>query len=219
MPQQHGQPPRPVPDSAPLRSAPVAAGRACGDASSHEILSASDARRAIRRLAHEVLEARKGAGNLVLVGIRTGGEPLAHQLADAIRQIEDVEPPLGLLDITLYRDDLGARGGQPVVRETRIPFDITGRDVLLVDDVLFTGRTIRAALNALMDFGRPARVQLAVLVDRGHRELPIRPDFVGKNIPTGPGDRVEVRFGDDRQVIGAFLFRAPEPSPAGGEQA
>ncbi|MDH5527751.1 MAG: bifunctional pyr operon transcriptional regulator/uracil phosphoribosyltransferase PyrR [Nitrospirota bacterium] len=176
-----------------------------GRSAAREILSADDAARALKRMAHEVLESGKGAGNLVLVGIRRGGEPLAHRLADAIQQIESVQPPIGLLDITLYRDDLGQRADQPEVRETRIPFDITGKDVLLVDDVLFTGRTISAALNALTDFGRPAHVLLAVLVDRGHRELPIRADFVGKNIPTSPGDRVEVRFGDDGTVLGATL--------------
>jgi pyrimidine operon attenuation protein/uracil phosphoribosyltransferase len=175
-------------------------------AAPRQVLGADEARRALRRLAHEVLESRNGSGGLVLVGIRTGGDHLAHELAGILAQIEGAGPPVGLLDITLYRDDLGTRLDQPEVRETRIDFDITGQDVLLVDDVLFTGRTIRAALNALMDFGRPARVLLAVLVDRGHRELPIRPDFVGKNIPTEAGDRVEVVFAPDTTLEGVVLF-------------
>jgi len=173
-----------------------------------QVLGPADAARALKRLAHEVIEARKGAENLVLVGIRSGGDHMARELAEIIHQIEGIEPPVGYLDITLYRDDLGAAPTQPVVRETRVDFDITGRDVLLVDDVLQTGRTIRAALNALMDFGRPARVLLAVLIDRGHRELPIRPDFVGKNIPTETGDRVEVHFTADDHLEGVRLYRA-----------
>jgi len=177
-------------------------------ATPRQVLGPADATRALRRLAHEVLEARKGAENLVLVGIRSGGDHLARELAGIIDQIEGVAPPVGYLDITLYRDDLAAAPTQPVVRETRVDFDITGRDVLLVDDVLQTGRTIRAALNALMDFGRPARVLLAVLVDRGHRELPIRPDFVGKNIPTEKGDQVAVLFTDDGNLTGVRLTRA-----------
>lgn len=180
-----------------------------------QVLGPADAGRALKRLAHEVLEARKGAENLVLVGIRSGGDHLARELAGIIDQIEGVAPPVGFLDITLYRDDLGAAPTQPVVRETRVDFDITGRDVLLVDDVLQTGRTIRAALNALMDFGRPARVLLAVLIDRGHRELPIRPDFVGKNIPTETGDRVEVHFTPDDRLEGVRLYRAGTGNAAG----
>ena len=171
-----------------------------------EILGKSDVERILKRLAHEILES-KGAERLALVGIRTGGDYLAHQLADLIRQIEGTEVPVGLLDITLYRDDLAEQALQPQVKETDIPFDMTGQDVLLVDDVLYTGRTIRAALNALMDFGRPARVMLGVLIDRGHRELPIRPDYVGKNIPTEAGDRVEVIFSDDHKAQSAVLFR------------
>jgi pyrimidine operon attenuation protein/uracil phosphoribosyltransferase len=170
-----------------------------------QVLGGADAQRALRRLAHEILESRKGAERLVLVGIRCGGDHLARELAEILGQIEGVRPPVGLLDTTLYRDDLGARADHPEVRETRIDFDITGRDVLLVDDVLYTGRTVRAALNALMDFGRPARVLLAVLIDRGHRELPVRPDFVGKNIPTEHGDRVEVRFTAEDRLEGVLL--------------
>jgi len=186
-------PPQPAPDRA-------------GSGFPRTVLGADDAHRALRRLAHEILESRKGAEPPVLVGIRTGGDHLARELAGILARIDGKEPPVGLLDITLYRDDLGDRLDQPELRETRIDFDITGRDVLLVDDVLFTGRTIRAALNALMDFGRPARVLLAVLVDRGHRELPIRPDFVGKNIPTEAGERVSLIVGDDHQVESVVLL-------------
>jgi len=194
-----------APTPEPSRPAPRAGAEPVGGPPPRQILGPADAHRALKRLAHEVIEARKGADGLVLVGIRTGGDHLAHELAAILGQIATA-PPVGLLDITLYRDDLGARLDQPEVKATRIDFDITGRDVLLVDDVLFTGRTIRAALNALMDFGRPARVLLAVLVDRGHRELPIRPDFVGKNIPTEAGDRVEVRFAPDTTVDGVVLY-------------
>lgn len=196
-----------APASEPHPAAPAGA-PVSPPAPPRQVLGPADSARALRRLAHEVIEARKGAENLVLVGIRSGGDHLARELGEIIARIEGVTPPLGYLDITLYRDDLGATPTQPVVRETRVDFDLTGRDVLLVDDVLQTGRTIRAALNALMDFGRPARVLLAVLVDRGHRELPIRPDFVGKNIPTETGDRVEVHFTPDDRLEGVRLYRA-----------
>jgi len=151
-------------------------------------------RRAVFRMAHEILEKNKGSQALCLVGIRTRGAVLAQRLAQAIKGIEGVEIPVGILDITLYRDDLTLIDVQPVVRETRIGFDIQDKKIVLIDDVLFTGRTIRAALNALADFGRPSVVQLAVLVDRGHRELPIRADFVGKNIPTSRSQNVQVVF-------------------------
>lgn len=176
-------------------------------ASERELFGEADVERMLKRIAHEVLESRRGAAGLALVGIRTGGDYLAQRLAEIIHQIEGAEVPVGLLDITLYRDDLGHRADHPEVRETHVPFDLAGRDVLLVDDVLYTGRTIRAALNALMDFGRPNRVLLAVLIDRGHRELPIRPDFVGKNIPTEATDQVEVRFSPEHTALGAFLSR------------
>jgi pyrimidine operon attenuation protein/uracil phosphoribosyltransferase len=196
-----------APPPEPSRPASGPGAGPVGDPPSRRILGPDDAQRALKRLAHEVVEARTGGPDgLVLVGIRTGGDHLAHELADILERLGAGRLPVGLLDITLYRDDLGARLDQPEVKETRIDFDITGRDVLLVDDVLFTGRTIRAALNALMDFGRPARVLLAVLVDRGHRELPIRPDFVGKNIPTEAGDRVEVVFAPDTRVEGVVLY-------------
>ena len=148
--------------------------------------------RAILRIAHEILEKNKDAENLALIGIRTRGVFLARRIAQEIKNIQGVEVPMGILDITLYRDDLTLVATQPVVRQTSIDFDINDRKIILVDDVFFTGRTIRAALDALVDFGRPAIIQLAVLVDRGHRELPIRADFVGKNIPTSKFQNVRV---------------------------
>ena len=157
-----------------------------------KIMSKEDIRRALMRIAHEILEKNKGAGNLCIVGIRTRGMALAERVNACIKQIEGKEVPFGVLDITLYRDDLTTIDTQPVVRETLIKFDISDKKVVLVDDVLFTGRTIRSALDALIDFGRPADIQLAVLIDRGHRELPIRPDYVGKNIPTSINQNVKV---------------------------
>ncbi|HOY09098.1 MAG TPA: bifunctional pyr operon transcriptional regulator/uracil phosphoribosyltransferase PyrR [Candidatus Omnitrophota bacterium] len=149
-------------------------------------------RRTIRRIAHEILEKNKGIENLCLVGIRTRGVVLAERIRRCIEEIEGRAISVGILDITLYRDDLTRVDTQPIVRETLIDFNISGKKIVLVDDVLFTGRTIRAALDALIDFGRPAQIQLAVLVDRGHRELPIRADYVGKNIPTSLEHNVRV---------------------------
>ncbi len=149
-------------------------------------------RRAILRISHEILEKNRGKENLCIVGIRTRGAILAERIQACIKQIEDYCVPLGILDITLYRDDLALVNKQPILRETLIDFDLTDKKIILVDDVLFTGRTIRAALDALIDFGRPSNIQLAVLVDRGHRELPIRADYVGKNIPTSLDQAVEV---------------------------
>jgi pyrimidine operon attenuation protein/uracil phosphoribosyltransferase len=169
------------------------------------VLDADDVRRALTRIAHEILERDKGADALVLVGIANRGDDLARRLATEIERIEGAPVPVGVLDITFYRDDIGLRAEAPEVHETRIDVDITGRTVVLVDDVLFTGRTIRAAMDALTDFGRPARIRLAVLVDRGHRELPIRADFVGKNVPTSRGDDVRVLVqeldGDDAVIM------------------
>src|SRR5580692_1656174 len=161
-----------------------------------KIMDQEAIRRAVLRMAHEILEKNKGVDHLALVGIRTRGVILAQRLRQAIKDIEGVDVPTGILDITLYRDDLTLIGSKPVVRETAIDFDITDLKVVLVDDVFFTGRTIRAGLNALVDFGRPAIIQLAVLVDRGHRELPIRSDFVGKNIPTTKAQNVQVILGE-----------------------
>jgi len=172
---------------------------------SGKLLDAEDVRRALTRIAHEILERDKGAGDLALVGIAKRGDHLARRLAEEIRRVDGVEVPVGVLDITFYRDDIGMKAEAPQVHETRIGFDINGRTVVLVDDVLFTGRTIRAAMDALMDFGRPERIQLAVLVDRGHRELPIRADYVGKNVPTHRADDVRVLVsevdGDDAVIV------------------
>ena len=169
------------------------------------LLEAGEIRRAVTRIAHEILERNKGAAGVALIGIAARGDDLARRLAAEIRRIEGVDVPVGSLDITFYRDDIGLRAEAPEVHETRIAFDIGDRAVVLVDDVLFTGRTIRAALDALVDFGRPRSIQLAVLVDRGHRELPIRPDYVGKNVPTRKDEEVAVRLvevdGEDAVVV------------------
>jgi len=157
------------------------------------VLDPDGVRRSLTRIAHEILERNRGAGDVVLVGIAARGDDLARRIAGELRRIEGVEAPVGVLDITFYRDDIGMRSEAPEVHETRIDFDVTGKTVVLVDDVLYTGRTIRAAMDALVDFGRPRSVQLAVLVDRGHRELPIRADFVGKNIPTRTDEQVRVQ--------------------------
>ncbi|NOZ25438.1 MAG: bifunctional pyr operon transcriptional regulator/uracil phosphoribosyltransferase PyrR [Nitrospirae bacterium] len=170
-----------------------------------DLLDSKDMDRTITRMAHEVLEKNRGVEGLCLVGIQRGGVHLAKRLAEKIKSIEGRDVPVGALDIALYRDDLNIRKEYPAVRKTDIPFEITGQVVVLVDDVLFTGRSIRAAMDALMDIGRPARIELAVLIDRGHRELPVRADFVGKNIPTSVGETVEVEFseeaGRDRVVL------------------
>ena len=172
-----------------------------------EVMDADRMSRALMRIAHEILERNRGAGELALVGIRTRGVPIARRLAVALREINGHDVPTGALDITLYRDDLmrNAVGPQPVIRKTEIPFSIDDRKILLVDDVLYTGRTIRAALDALIDFGRPRAIQLVVMVDRGHRELPIKADYVGKNLPTSLRQSVQVRLqeidGVDEVVI------------------
>lgn len=158
------------------------------------LMDAQEMSRAISRISHEILERNKGTEELALVGIRTGGVFLAQRLAARILEIETHEVPLGELDITLYRDDLSIRKDQPEIRKTTIPFHISGLKIVLVDDVLFTGRTIRAALDGLMDLGRPSEIQLAVLVDRGHRQLPIRANYVGKSIPTAREEQVRVFF-------------------------
>lgn len=155
-----------------------------------------DISRAVTRIAHEILEKNKGADDICLVGIRTRGVPLAERIQTCLKGLEGQDVPLGILDITLYRDDLTSIAHQPVVHETLIQFDLTDKKIILVDDVLFTGRTVRAALDALIDFGRPASIQLAVLVDRGHRELPIRADYVGKNIPTAMKQNVKVMLSE-----------------------
>ena len=161
-----------------------------------QVMDADRMSRALTRIAHEILERNRGLDELALVGIRTRGVPIARRLARALREINGDDVPTGSLDITLYRDDLMRNpvGPQPLVRRTDIPFSIDDRKILLVDDVLYTGRTIRAALDALIDFGRPKEIQLIVLVDRGHRELPIKADYVGKNVPTSLKETVTVRL-------------------------
>ena len=170
-----------------------------------KIMDQEAVRRALMRITHEILEKSKGIENLCLIGIRNRGAILAQRLNEYIKQIEGHSVPVGLLDITLYRDDLTLVSTKPVLRETHIDFDITGKNIILVDDVLYTGRTIRAALDALIDFGRPANIELAVLIDRGHRELPIRADYVGKNIPTSLHQNVQVKLkesdGIDDEVV------------------
>ncbi len=155
-----------------------------------ELMNKSDIDRTIARMAHEIIEKNKGTKELCLVGIQSGGVYLAQRLSKKIKEIEGSEIPVGSLDIAFYRDDLDIRKEQPAVRKTEVPFEITGQKVVLVDDVLFTGRSIRAALGALIDMGRPACILLAVLVDRGHRELPIKADFIGKNIPTAISEKI-----------------------------
>jgi pyrimidine operon attenuation protein/uracil phosphoribosyltransferase len=170
-----------------------------------KVMDTQSIARSLVRIAHEILERNRGTADLAIVGIRTRGDVLARRLAAAIERIEGEQVPVGSLDITLYRDDRNDRQADPTVAKPEIPFPVTGRKIVLFDDVLFTGRTVRAALDALVDIGRPASIQLAVLVDRGHRELPIRPDFVGKNLPTSARERVTVRLnetdGADEVVI------------------
>ena len=169
------------------------------------VLDAASIDRSLTRIAHEILERNKSLHTIGLVGIQTRGVPLAGRLASRLAAIEGKAPPVGVLDINLYRDDLSRIADHPILRRTEIPFDLDDAVVILVDDVLFTGRTVRAALDALMDLGRPKQIQLAVLVDRGHRELPVRADFVGKNLPTAETERVDVRLtetdGEDEVVI------------------
>lgn len=150
--------------------------------------------RIITRIAHEILEQNKGSHNLILMGMRTRGEFLARRIRNKIKEIDGVELPFGILDVTLYRDDFRTRLKQPEVSVSDITFDINEKDIILIDDVLYTGRTVRSALNALMDLGRPASIQLCILIDRGHRELPIRADYVGKNIPTSLDEEIKVKM-------------------------
>jgi pyrimidine operon attenuation protein/uracil phosphoribosyltransferase len=179
-----------------------------------ELMDADRLARTLSRMAHEILERHPDIRGTALVGVRTRGVPLARRLASLLREAAGVEPPVGALDITLYRDDLTTVGPQPVLRGTDIPTSIDGRTVVLVDDVLFTGRTVRAALDELIDFGRPSRIELAVLVDRGHRELPIHADYAGRTLTTGRDEVVQVLLreedGDDRVVL---LERAVAPAP------
>ncbi len=187
------------------------------------VMAADDIRRAVRRIAHEIVERNRGLQDVVLAGMRTRGVPLARRLAGAIQEFEGEAVPVGALDIGLYRDDIPYLEIGPRIQPTELPTDIAGKRVVLVDDVLYTGRSIRAALDALIDFGRPASIQLAVLVDRGHRELPIRPDYVGKNIPTSPDEEVQVMLveidGRDEVVVMPALSAVSEgDTPVEGER-
>jgi pyrimidine operon attenuation protein/uracil phosphoribosyltransferase len=179
------------------------------------VLDAGDLRRAQTRIAHEIVERNRGADDVVLVGLYTRGLALARRLAAAIAEFEDLDVPVGALDVSFYRDDIGLRAVTPA-GPTEVPVDVTGRVVVLVDDVLYTGRTVRAAMDALTELGRPRAIQLAVLVDRGHRELPIRPDFVGKNLPTRSGEDVRVRLHEVDGGPDAVELRE-EHDPVAGE--
>jgi len=182
--------------------------------SGRRIMTADEVRRATVRISHEIVEKHGGTESLVLVGIQRRGVPLARRMADAIEEHEGRRPPVGALDITFYRDDLSTIAQQPVVKGTDLPFDLNGLTVVLVDDVLYTGRTIRAAMDALVDFGRPRAIRLAALVDRGHRELPIRADHVGKNVPTAREEVVRVRVAEIDGEDGVDLEWAEEPVSA-----
>jgi pyrimidine operon attenuation protein/uracil phosphoribosyltransferase len=188
--------------------------------SGRRIMTADEIRRAIVRVSHEIVEKHAGTDGLVLVGIQRRGVPIARRLAAAIEEHEGVALPVGALDITFYRDDLSLIAQQPVVKGTDIAFDLNGRTVVLVDDVLYTGRTIRAAMDALVDFGRPQAIRLAVLVDRGHRELPIRADHVGKNVPTSREELVRVELAEtDGEDAVTIELGAGAGTVAGGPAA
>jgi pyrimidine operon attenuation protein / uracil phosphoribosyltransferase len=174
------------------------------------IMAAEDVRRAVIRISHEIVEKQAGTEGLALIGIQRRGVPLAHRIAEAIREHEGTVVPVGALDITFYRDDLSLVAQQPIVKGTQIPFDLNGATVVLVDDVLYTGRTIRSAMDALIDFGRPQAIRLAVLVDRGHRELPIRADYVGKNLPTSVAERVHVLLAEQDGEDSVTIDTAPD---------
>lgn len=171
-----------------------------------DLMSSEDMKRALKRMSHQILERNHGAENLVFLGIKRRGVPLAERLSSNINAIEGVEVPVGELDITLYRDDLSLISEEPVVNSSHVPFDVTGKTVVLVDDVIYTGRTARAALDATSSLGRAARIQLAVLVDRGHRELPIRADYVGKNVPTAGNELIAVQVEEIDGTEGVKLY-------------
>lgn len=191
------------------------------DATARLLLDGEAISKALSRIAHEIIERVDDLDAVALVGIQSRGAPLASRLRRLVEERSGVAPPVGVLDITFHRDDVHVRDGgrppgrQPVVRSTSIPFGIEGLTVVLVDDVLYTGRTIRAAIDALLEFGRPARVQLAVLVDRGHRELPIRPDYIGKNLPTGRDERIQVELVELDERDGVYLVGEPEDGVGG----
>jgi pyrimidine operon attenuation protein/uracil phosphoribosyltransferase len=199
----------------PFRAHPSAEGGTMSNleaelAEKAQILDAVELRRAIVRIAHEVVERNNGTQDLVIVGIRRRGVPIARRIAEAIAEFERAEVPVGILDITLYRDDLQLVSQAPLVRPTVIPFDITDKIVVLVDDVLYTGRTVRAALDELIDFGRPRAIQLAVMIDRGHRELPVRADYVGKNVPTSKREIIAVQLIEEDGRDAVVIKEMPE---------
>ena len=181
------------------------------------IMTAEDIRRTLSRIAHEIIERNKSLENLILVGMHTRGAPLAKRLAAKIEQFEKVKVTIGALDISPYRDDLDSLNQQPSVRHTDIPTDIAGKSVVLVDDVLYTGRSIRAAMDALINLGRPQSIQLAVFVDRGHREMPIRPDYIGKNIPSSRNEKVQVRLVETDGIDEVTITRVESNMPTGSE--
>jgi pyrimidine operon attenuation protein / uracil phosphoribosyltransferase len=200
----------------PDPAAPARAVSAGAAVEGKTLLDAQAIERTLSRIAHEIIERNAELDEVALVGIHTRGVPIAHRIRRLVEERAGVELPVGTVDITFYRDDVRVRGGeaplhpQPLVRDTQLDFSLEGRTCILVDDVLYTGRTIRAAIEALFDYGRPARVQLAVLVDRGHRELPIRPDYVGKNLPTSAGERIQVQLVEVDEVEAVLLIAGPE---------
>ena len=171
------------------------------------VMDAAAIQRALRRIAHEIIERNPDLSQIILAGIPSRGNEIARRIADTISAIEKVSVPVGTIDVAMHRDDVGTRTELPVVRASELPLPLEGRTVIIVDDVLFTGRTVRAAMDAITSFGRPARVQLAVLIDRGHRELPIRADYVGKNLPTAPNERVRLQLGEKESDDGVWLVK------------
>lgn len=172
-----------------------------------EIMDGDAIRRALTRISHEIVEKNKGVDNLAIIGIQRRGVPLSERIAEKIEEVEGIKPEIGFLDITFYRDDLSFLNEHPVVNGTNIPFSVNGKNIVLVDDVLYTGRTVRAAIDAIMDTGRPASIQLAILIDRGHRELPFRADYVGKNVPTSKSEFIEVKVQEFDDTEGVYIVR------------
>ena len=181
------------------------------------VMTVEDIRRTLARIAHEIIERNKSTDNLILVGLHTRGVPLARRLAASIELYEKCKPPVGALDFSLYRDDLDPTEAKTALQRTDIPSDINGKSVVLVDDVLYTGRSIRAAMDALIDFGRPCSIQLAVLIDRGHREMPIRPDYVGKNIPSAHHEEIEVHLVETDSIDEVAIISPANNRPSNGQ--